>query len=176
MKARLLKQILNTTRPTGDYGDYIAVGSGLSHQLINIDKKTLTLRYTLGESPDDKELLAIWNKLQELIESGEIIDIIEGADVIENPLPVFMINDDGEVCESVTDAYGYPNTDNNGVMLYNNTHFSNREDAIRFGIKEFELAIAFKRRMIDEHNKLVKGMQDSIERYESIVSNLQSQL
>ena len=87
MKARVLKKLLNDTEYlVADHGEYIAVGSPLCHKLISVDKATLKVTYALDtygggrKSLDNKELKAIWDKLHELIESGEIKDIIEGQE------------------------------------------------------------------------------------------------
>lgn len=148
MKARKLREILNNTKYIiSNWDGYIAVGTGMCHNLIWIDKKTLQPRYQLSITSNDyrsdiihtgnKELLFIWDKLNELIQSGEINDIIEGRDTIENPITVFTVTD-GKLIESVTDKMGYPNTDDNGVLMYGNTHFDNKKDAVLYGIKEYE--------------------------------------
>lgn len=51
----------------------------------------------------------IWNKLEELIESGEIKAILEENDTIENPIPVYY-EKDGEIIETYCYELGWPNT------------------------------------------------------------------
>ena len=145
MKARLLKKILNDTGYAISNNDtYIAVGSPMCHNLISVDKATLRVKYALDTfskgrealTKSSPELLFIWDKLHELIASGEIQDIVNGKDEIENPLPVFTVNSDGELIESITDAYGWPNTDDGGICMYNNTHFPTKEQAIKAGLDE----------------------------------------
>jgi hypothetical protein len=145
MKARLLKKILNDTGYAISNNDtYIAVGSPMCHNLISVDKATLRVKYALDTfskgrealTKSSPELLFIWDKLHELITSGEIQDIVNGKDEIENPLPVFTVNSDGKLIESITDAYGWPNTDDGGICMYNNTHFPTKEQAIKAGLDE----------------------------------------
>jgi len=161
MKARKLKQILNDTGyAVSNHEDYIAVGSPLCHDLISVDKKTLNVKYALDtfrkgreclehktNSKGESELLFIWDKLHELIQNGEIQDIITGKDIIENPLPVFTVNN-GELVESVTDKYGWPNTDDNGICMYDNTHFPTKKEAIQYGIEEYESRIIYSNKRI----------------------------
>jgi len=140
MKARLLKKLLNNTGYTvNNNEDYIAVGSPMCHKLISVDKKTLRLKYALdtfnqgrkclATEHKPEELLFIWDKLQELIDNGQIHDIINGQDEIEKRLPVYTYNDNG-VVETFTDKYGYPNTDIDGNLMYDNTYFKTRAKAI----------------------------------------------
>jgi hypothetical protein len=147
MKARKLRSILNNTKYSiSNNKKYIAVGSPLCHDLISVDKETLKIKYALDtwhegrkalENKGCDELLFIWDKLQELIENGEIHDIINGKDIIEKPLPVFTV-ENGVLVESVTDEYGWPNTDDDGICMYENTHFPTKIQAIEWGIAEYK--------------------------------------
>jgi len=166
MKARLLTKLLNNTRYiVNNNNNYIGIGSPLCHDLISVNKKTLEIKYALDTwhqgrksltNKENKELLFIWDKLQELINNGEIKNIIEGIDNIENPLLVYTIRD-GKLIETFTDKYGYPNTDINGYIMYDNTYFKNKIDAINYGIKECQLGI----KMLEENlqnkkNEIIK--------------------
>jgi len=143
MKARLLKSILNDTGYIiSNHPDYIAVGSTLCHDLIKVTKKTLKISYALDtfregrKSLENKpKLIFIWDTLNELISNGQISEIINGRDTIENPLPVYTVRE-GKLVKSITDSYGWPNTDDDGVLMYNNTHFSTSEEALAYGISE----------------------------------------
>lgn len=149
MKARLLKKLLNNTGySVSNDSDKICIGSPLCHDLISVDKVTFQIRYALdtwrkgresvaqrSNSKGENELLFIWDKLQELIDSGEINSIINDDDVLENPLPVFTVSR-GVLIETFTDAYGWPNTTVDGTMMYDNTYFKTKEEAVKYGIEE----------------------------------------
>jgi hypothetical protein len=183
MKARLLKKLLNDTGySVSNHKNYIAVGSPLCHDLISVNKETLNVKYALDtfrkgrECLEDKTngtLLFIWDKLHELIENGQIHDIINGKDEIENPLPVFSI-EEGQLIESVTDFYGWPNTDENGICMYENTHFKTKEEAIQKGISEYGYAEKNTLERIKEiENDLLKA-QERLELYRGYLLHLQS--
>lgn len=145
MKARTLKHLLNDTKYiVADFGEYISVGSPLCHDLIKIDKKSLKMTYALdtfhkgrealtGDSK--KEILIIWDKLQELIDNKGILEIINGNDELTNPLPVYSIRN-GELLESSTDCYGWPNVTIEGFLMYDNTWFRTKQEAVSFGIRD----------------------------------------
>ena len=152
MKARLIKKILNNTGYiVGNYGEYIAVGSPLCHDLISVNKQTLKVKLGLdtfhkgraaleGAGKSGAEMLFIYNKLEEMIASGEIVDIINGDDVLENPLPVFTFRL-GKIVETTTEKYGWPNVDNQGYVLHDNSSFKTRRECIQYAIKEIKYAI-----------------------------------
>jgi len=186
MKARLLKKLLNDTGySVSNNKEYIAVGSPLCHDLMSVNKETLKVKYALdtfregrkcfeetSQKSEKTELLFIWDKLHEIIDSGQIQDILNGKDEIENPLPVFTV-EDGELVESVTDKYGWPNTDDDGVCMYENTHFPNKKKAIQYGIKEYKAA---KENTIDRIKDLQSDLSKVNERlikYENYIQHLE---
>jgi len=189
MKARALRSLLNNTRYSiSNHRKYIAVGSPMCHDLISVDKETLKVKYALdtfregrkslegkSNSAGENELLFVWDKLHELIENGAINDIINGRDIIENPLPVFTVYD-GELIESVTDSYGWPNTDDNGICMYENTHFPDKERALACGINEIELGIKWRKESIEEKKKELKEAISRLKQDEDTLTHLKSLL
>lgn len=185
MKARLLKKILNDTRyAVSNHKEYIAIGSPLCHDLISVNKETLKVRYALDtfregrkclEGKSKEELIFIWDKLHELIENGQIHDIINGKDIIENPLPVFTVTD-GKLVESITDKYGYPNVDDNGICMYENTHFPTAEQAIEYGIKEYKAGEKFTLIRLKEVEEDLSKVKQRLEKYRGYVNHLENML
>ena len=182
MKALYLKKLLNTERVVADYGDYIAVGSGYVHKLINIDKKTLTLKYALDTfnegrksltGKSDNELLDIWDKLQSLIDSGEINEIINGNDEIENPLTVWTY-ENGEIVETYTYAYGYPNTTHDGKLMHDNVYFKTKEEAIEEAISEHSYQISFYERRIKEIEDELSKFKNKLDEQNKYVKHFKS--
>jgi hypothetical protein len=179
MKARLLKKLLNNTGyAVSNNDEYIAVGSPMCHNLISVDKKTLKVKYALDTFNEGRkaiktpELEFIWDKLHELIETGEIQEVINGKDEIGNPLPVFTVTD-GVLVESVTDEYGWPNTDDNGITMYENTHFPTKKQAIEYGIEEYRAAEEWS-------GKRVKAVEEDLlkakarhKEYQTYIANLE---
>ncbi len=182
MKARLLTKLLNNTGyNTNNKEEYIAFGSPLCHDLISVNKKTLKIKYALDTWNEGRkslervggrvggskvELLFIWDKLQELINSEQILDIINGDDVIENPLPVYTV-ENGKLIETFTDAYGYPNKTISGELMYDNCYFNNRLDAIKYGIDGCESDYKDFSRRKDELEKDLQKINDHLEKEKS---------
>lgn len=170
--------LLDTKYIVNNNDDYIAVGSPLCHNLISVDKKTLKIKYALDtfnegrKSIKHAELEFIWDRLQELIDSGEIKNIIEGRDEIENPLPVFTVRD-GRLVKSFTDQYGWPNITDDGYIMYENTHFKTELEAINYGISEYEAGAEMVQRTIDERRKELKQFEERRSIYTLFVFELQ---
>lgn len=183
MKARLLKKLLNNTGyAVSNNREYIAVGSPMCHDLFSVNKETLKVKYALDtfqegrkylENKTNSELLFIWDKLHELIESGQMQEIINGKDEIENPLPVFTVTD-GKLVESVTDEYGWPNTDDDGICMYENTHFPTREQAIEYGISEYSCGVKITARRVAEIEVELLKAKECLAFEERCLSDLKS--
>jgi len=187
MKARLLKKLLNNTGySVSNHRDYIAVGSPLCHDLISVNKETLKVKYALdtfregrkclegkSNSKGENELLFIWDKLHELIENGQIQEIITGKDEIENPLPVFTV-ENGKLVENVTDEYGWPNTDDDGICMYDNTHFPTAKKAIEYGISKYKAGKENTLRRIEDLENDLSKVKERLSMYESYIAYLEA--
>jgi len=156
MKARLLRKLLNDTPYTiSDHAEYIAVGSSLCHNLIAVDKNTLKVTYAFDTfrkgrgSIQSERLGAIWDKLHELIATGDMVHIMVGRDELDVELPVYT-TEGGELVETVTDEYGWPNTTIDGQIMYENTHFATPNEAIDEGMKDKCAGIENCREIIQE--------------------------
>tara|TARA_B100002049_G_scaffold42555_1_gene29029 strand:- start:19646 stop:20215 length:570 start_codon:yes stop_codon:yes gene_type:complete len=185
MKARLLRKLLNDTGYSISNNEgYIAVGSPMCHDLIKVDKETLKVKYSLDtwnkgraylEQRGNEELLFIWDKLHELIVSGAIKEIIEGRDHIENPLPVFTVYQ-GKLVESVTDEYGWPNTDDNGICMYENTHFPTAKEALEKGLSDSKGGVENMKEIVEDRKRDLQKAKDRMKMYEDRVQHLTNEL
>jgi hypothetical protein len=179
MKARKLKALLNNTGyAVMNKEDRICIGSSLCSDLITVNKKTLKINYALDrdgrknlESRGRDELVFIWDKLQELIDNGEIKDIIEGVDVIENPIVVFTV-DDGKLISTTTDKTGWPNVTAEGDMMYDNTYFRSKKEAIKYGIAEYTAGLKNSLEWLRDKTKALNEINDRIDMYEKYIENL----
>ena len=161
MKAQYLKKLLDTGYDVADFGDYIGIGNGYVHKLIKLDKKTMNISYALDtfhkgkeclKDKDDTALLNIWNKLEELIKSGEIKEILEGNDTFDKPIPVYY-EEDGEIIETYCYELGWPNTTITGKLMYENTHFKDPLTAAREALTGSKITIVFMKESIEEKKK-----------------------
>lgn len=174
MKAKLLKKLLNDTGYiVHQRDDKVCVGSPMCSDLISFSTKDFKLKYALDtwnegrkalegktNSKGENELLFIYDKLQELIKTGEIQNIINGNDELENPLPVFTV-DDGKLIRTFTDAYGWPNTTIEGELMYENTFFKTEKEAVEYGIRDCKGYLE----MLEERKaEIQKQLQDKEER------------
>ena len=163
MKARLLKSLLNNTGYLVHYsGNKVCIGSGYISELITVDGTTLNLRCSL--IPNNRsalrhdELEFIWDKLEELIKNGKMRDIINGNDPTDDMIPVYSV-DEGELIEEYTDKIEWPNITHTGKLIYQNTHFTNKKDALKNGIKNHNLHIEYINECINNTKKDLERLE-----------------
>lgn len=137
MQARLLKELCGSHAYCFHHTpEFVCVGSALCHDLITVCKKTGKIRYALDTFNEgrkaicDEKLKEIWDRLHSLVESMHMDSIISRNDKIENPRPVFTYDNDFEIEESHTDEYGWPNTDYQGRLMYDNQWFKTKKEAV----------------------------------------------
>jgi hypothetical protein len=181
MKARKLRKLLNNTGYTIQQdGEKICIGGAYCNDLISVNMETLEMKTAVhidegraGLRSD--ELVMIWDKLTELIKNGEIKDIIEGKDEIENPLTVYTVQN-GELKECITDEYGWPNVTDDGFLMYENQYFRMKEAAIQRGICDLEYQMISSKKLTDEYTDILKKHKDLIEKSEKRMRELKEML
>lgn len=141
MKARELKKVVPTSGYTvHETHDKICIASPMCSDLLAINKETLKLTYALDTFREGRKALksegltAIWDKLEELIKSGEIKYYIDGCDELKNPIPIYSIRD-GNLIIKYTEELGWPNITHDGELMYENSFFKTKEEAIKYYIK-----------------------------------------
>lgn len=172
MKAKLLKELLNNTGYiVHERSGKICVGSPMCPELINVDKKTLELKYSLDtfhngrKSIDHPKLAFIWDKLSELIESGQIQEIIDGNDEIdETYLPIYVA-ENGSYEKKYTKAFGYPNVTADGELLYDNTSFKTEIEAIEYAISICGYALESYLERYNEAKEKMEMLQGKMKEY-----------
>lgn len=181
MKAQYLKQLLNNTGYTvGNYDDYIAVGSPLCHDLVKVMKKDYSMIYALSIKPKVRhredvsgELRTIWDRLIELIASGELAEIIAGQDVIEKPIMVYAVVR-GKFISTTCAEYGWPNTTIDGIIMHDNVYFPTAAEALEHGIQEQKAWIKYVQDNIDNKRREIKEAEDMLMELTNNLDTLQN--
>lgn len=174
MKARALKTALNNTGYiVAEYRKYIGIGSPYVHNLISVNKETFEIKYALDTfhkgraAISNKELEFIWDKLHEMVESGEINFYLEGEDEVDKNslLKVYTYSSkNGDVIEDYSEEVGWPNITINGKLQHSNTYFASAEEARSAGIKEVEAELDFYKTKLSDMDKERKKLNNEIDR------------
>lgn len=142
MKAKKLKEILNTNYTIQETENKICVSSYYVTDLIAIDKKSLKLTYALDtfhegrDALKTEELERIWDKLSEMIKDDSIKDIINGNDSIEGMKEFWYYDNESKtIIKSYSDVLEYPIIDYTGKFIYEENCFNSEDEAKQYGIK-----------------------------------------
>lgn len=118
----------------------ICIGSGYIHDciVVSFDGKIIK-KYKNGIYNDGWSTNEDLKRYQEEMiideENGELKRIIDLKDEFEVLLPIFTV-DDGVLIETFCEKYDYPNTTIEGDLIYENTFFKTREEAIEYGLRD----------------------------------------
>lgn len=179
MKAKLLKQLLNTERTVQETEKKICISSYWVYDLIAVNKETLKLTYAMDTFHEGRnalkseELELIWDKLESMIKDGSIREIIDGNDSIEGMKEFYYYD---EISKSVIKSYAdepleYPNVDYTGKIIYDNNHFETEDDAKKYAISRLISSLGYEEEylidMIDKEEKTcerIKEIHQSLEK------------
>ena len=170
MQAMRLKEILETDMIVRlDVEDNsLSVGSEYIPNLITIDLNDMRMSYTMGIYHTDRSeiksqnILAIWDKLQALIDDGTLHEIISKDDVVDNPATVYrVVNGELKSFEATGDSF--PHTLLNGELIYNNVYFKDPFAALIKGYSENCLTINYNKREINELSQRLKVLQAELD-------------
>ena len=186
MKAQYLKQLLNNTGyNVHAEGRNICIGSPMCSNLISVNVDEMKIRYALDtfnngwveclssgrKNSSTQGIQDICTKLEELIGTGELIEIFNGKDELENPVKVYTC-ENGELIEHNATGFGWPNTTENGELIYDNTHFNTAKDALLGAIEESKSNMKFLtirekelQRELEEIGAEIQTIQNNLLRY-----------
>ena len=169
MQVRKLKELLQTSYIIQESGDYVYIGSAYIHDIITINKFTLKLT---GDIRDFKELTRIYNECEKLIQNGEMKSIVSNNDNIEGMQKVYVWSNWEGLIETYTDNPKWPNTDYTGRLLYDNTTFINKQEAIEYGIKSLCSAIESWNDQLQEDMRSIEKIQTRLNNSSKLLTKL----
>lgn len=106
------------------------IGSGFASNLVGIDMQTggILVNNVFG-SFLHRYYPEILNSTDE-----DRLALIKTPDVFEQSIPVYTFCD-GQIVEKQCEQLGFPNVTHDGEVMYENTHYPNKADAIEYARK-----------------------------------------
>jgi len=114
-------------------------------------------------------------ELREAERTGELKKLIDLPDTFENLKPIYTC-EKGRVIKKFCEQYEYPNVCTDGDLIYENTFFINRKDAVKYCRKDARLGLKysarnFGERFIESNQKMGRATKRLfIDLYEFIIS------
>lgn len=111
----------------------ICIGSGYVHNILTIRADLSIERSSIGRGEPFDSMVAAMEadrpKLRELIDS---------PDTFSASIPVYTFTYDGAIVEALCEQPGWPNVTHDGRIMYDNTHFPERSQAVAQATKELD--------------------------------------
>ena len=102
---------------------------------------------------------------------SKLIEIIASPDHFEQTIPIFTFKN-GEVREKHCEELGWPNVTHDGILMYDNTFFTSKGEAVKYAKKETAYGIKMYRRLIDEKKEELRKLQEQLAAEEAISNQL----
>lgn len=118
----------------------ICIGSSCHHDIIVINMEgQIVTKYKNRKYNDGWSTNEDLKRYQEEMiideENGELKKLIDLKDGFGVLFPIFTV-DDGVLIETFCEKYDYPNTTIEGFLIYENTFFKTREEAIEYALRD----------------------------------------
>ena len=136
---------------------FLHIGSPLSPRQVIYDVETKVLGLGITHNTPEslnEELQVIYKIIEGLIACGNIKKYITGKDKIprKDQVKVYWY-DEGKIYESVTEKIGYPGLTAEGYLMYENTHFGTRLEAIIYALADAESYLKMLKRTRDDYQQ-----------------------
>jgi hypothetical protein len=174
MKIKTLQNIIGDEYiiQKSPYSGDLIIGTYFISQMIVVSNKTMEIKCDtiMRTKETSKRLNEICQKLEQLKQTNQLRDILDNNDKIENPITVYFYNDCTETVEETqVETFGYANTDVNGFLQHDNTHFKDQKVAIEYAIKNMEAGMKMNTRTIEDYSEKVANMaKENVKYYEKI--------
>lgn len=153
----------------------ICIGSGYIGEIISISFEGKILKSYDLNSRSNSDLLRYQKEINLSEKTGELKKLIDDPDVFTDLKPIYT-HEKGRVIKKFCEEYKYPNICTDGDLIYENTFFINRKDAVKDCKKNAKIGLKysaqyFGRRFIELNQNMVKATKRLItDFYEVIVS------
>jgi len=107
----------------------ICIGSGYIGDIITISLEGKIIKMDTDYSNEHLKRYVI--ELKEAEKTGELKNLIDLPDTFENLKPIYTCKK-GKVVKKFCEEYGYPNVCSDGNLIYENTFFIDKKDAVKY--------------------------------------------
>ncbi len=170
MNANKLKQLTDCNYVSHDE-KYVTIGSPYIHDIMKICKKSLEIHMKEGSGKHGWD--RVFNVLRDLKERGELREIVDGENELENPIPCYAYDGKGGIKESMADEVKWPNNTLEGEMIYDNGWFSTRQEAIDRGVENCKYCIEFQNERINYLQEQVSDLENDLQNQEEYLRMLE---
>lgn len=154
---KTFKQKYNIDHIVQITGKGICIGSGYCHDLATVDLITGSAK----ENPTFRGFLERYYPKIMTASQKEILETIHAEDSFENDIKVYTF-EGSEIIEKKCEKFGYPNITHDGFLMYENTYFKTRIEAIE--------------KALDYNNSSLKYYEQALKEAEASLSGLKSQI
>jgi hypothetical protein len=125
----------------------ICIGSGYIGEIISISFDGKLIKQYKDSSNED--LIRYNAELIEAEKSGELKKLIDLPDTFENLNTIYTFNN-GRVLTKYCEKYDYPNVCTDGSLIYENTFFKDRKEAISYCKNDAKIGVKYSARHFKE--------------------------
>lgn len=160
---------------------------GIDGYIVSIDKKEKMLNIGSGYVPNlvsfnlltgeivtNENFITFLEKTYPNILNStneERLALIQSEDQFEHSIPVYTAKN-GRVVETYCEALGYPNTTHDGEVMFENSHYTNKDMAVDLARRNLHFMIKFLQDDIDDLEKNINKRKIELDTQKEILDEL----
>ena len=150
----------------------ICIGSGYVHDLIIVNPTDGSLQPNkeMGWSSSNEDLKRYRQEMQ--ADPAKVRALIEAPDTFAASLPVYTYDYDGNIVEKRCEDYGWPNQTHDGDLMYDNTFFATRDEALEKAKREIAAAIEMNQSTVARMETDLQGQRRRLHGYQTAAAKL----
>jgi len=115
----------------------ICIGSPYVHNILTIRPDLSVVRSeSIGHGEPFDSIVTAMNA-----DRSKLRELIYSSDTFSASIPVYTFTYDGEIVEALCEQPGWPNLTHDGRIMYENTHFPDRQQAVAQAAKELDAVV-----------------------------------
>lgn len=150
--------------------DFLLIGSAYVSDLVSISLKT-------GQITNNNPYVGGQGFLQEhypeILKTNpkDILALLKKEDVFRNKIAIYY-GKDGEIIETYCEEIGWPNVTYDGQVMYDNTHFTERSEAVKRELSELQSWMEFYKAEIPKKEKELSNLKTKMKSKLSLYEKL----
>jgi hypothetical protein len=161
MGVKAIKKHYNIGHIVHKVGDIVYIGSPMVHDLIGISAEGVIIK------PYDD----LWDRKGELMryqdeinsDSNLFVNLLNSADEFTESTTVYTW-DGSQIVEDKAEKLGFPNTTHSGILQYDDSHYTNKREAIEKAAKNALSSAEFYNDRINVLKKDIEALESKVDK------------
>lgn len=154
-----VKEHYKISHIVGIYEGHICIGSPYIHDIIRINTDGKIVKEYGDSWAQNEDLLRYMKEMK--ADQAKLKELIDAPDTFQKSIKVYTY-DGAEIIEKECEEVGWPNVTHDGLVMFENTFSTNREQVVKWARRSLESGIEWRENRIAEQEQDLKNSQTEL--------------